>query len=363
MKRKDVNKFRGCLVGGAVGDALGYPVEFKSIDEIKAAHGDAGITKYQCEGGEALVSYNTQMAMFAAEGIMFGATHEFMRKKEEDRGSTLEYIEDYVFDSLLNWGKIQGYAGSGVEINHESWIIEENENLKENRAADEHIIELMKEGKGGTITEPVNQYKDGSCLTRVAPVAVFYDRDTEGADGIAMAGARVAALTNGHPFGYVSAAILADLINRLIYCEYEAGSDALFGMVSEACDTAQRLFPDNAETKEVVNLISEAAALARESDDDVAAVQKIGQGWDANEALAIAVYCALKYKDSFEKGVLTAVNHSGNSETTGSLTGNILGAYLGLPKIPYTLNGINLELKFVIQELADDLYTGVISPF
>jgi len=70
--------------------------------------------------------------------------------------------------------------------------------------------------------------------------------------------------------------------------------------------------------------------------------------------LAIAVYCALKYEDDFEKAVRMAVNHSGDSDSTGAICGNILGAYHGLEGIPEKWIK-NVELADLLSELADRL--------
>ena len=77
----------------------------------------------------------------------------------------------------------------------------------------------------------------------------------------------------------------------------------------------------------------------------------------AEEALAIALLCALRHEDDLEGTVVTAVNHWGASDSTGAITGNIVGARLGLAGIPrrYTER---LELADVVLALADDLFTG-----
>ncbi len=74
----------------------------------------------------------------------------------------------------------------------------------------------------------------------------------------------------------------------------------------------------------------------------------------AEETLAIAVYCAIKYQDDFEKAVCTAVNHNGDSDSTGAVCGNIMGAYLGYEAIPQKYKA-NLEFHDVLLELAGDL--------
>lgn len=79
-----------------------------------------------------------------------------------------------------------------------------------------------------------------------------------------------------------------------------------------------------------------------------------GAGWVAEEALAIALFCALK-AESFEQGVLLAVNHGGDSDSTGSMTGNLLGLLHGRSAIPQGWLDY-LELRDVIEEVATDMW-------
>lgn len=91
---------------------------------------------------------------------------------------------------------------------------------------------------------------------------------------------------------------------------------------------------------------------------DVEAIYKIGGGWVAEEAFAIALYSCLKYENSFEDAIICAVNHDGDSDSTGAIAGNIIGAYLGFDSIPkYYID--NLELKDTIIELAEDLSSPI----
>ncbi len=91
--------------------------------------------------------------------------------------------------------------------------------------------------------------------------------------------------------------------------------------------------------------------------NDLEAIHRLGEGWTGEEALAIAVYCALKYEGDFDRALLVAVNHKGDRDSTGAVAGNILGARLGLSGIPEKYVR-DLELKDVILEIADDLYRG-----
>ncbi len=101
--------------------------------------------------------------------------------------------------------------------------------------------------------------------------------------------------------------------------------------------------------------MQQAIELSQKKEDDLTAIHALGRGWVAEETLAIAVYCALKYADNFEKAIITSVNHDGDSDSTGAVTGNILGTYLSVDAIPdYYLK--DLELRDIIEEIAEDLY-------
>ena len=115
------------------------------------------------------------------------------------------------------------------------------------------------------------------------------------------------------------------------------------------------IFPNAKHMDELLTLIQKAIALSEDNTDDLNAIRQLGEGWVAEETLAIAVYCALKYSNDFEKGIIAAVNHDGDSNSTGAVAGNILGATLGIDAIPQKyLN--DLELKDIILEIAEDLH-------
>ena len=89
---------------------------------------------------------------------------------------------------------------------------------------------------------------------------------------------------------------------------------------------------------------------------DLAAIHKLGEGWVGEEAIAIAVYCAIRHEDDFEAAICAAVNHGGDSDSTGAICGNIMGAKLGYDAIPEYYKGENLELHDVICKIAEALW-------
>ncbi len=74
MSREVQNRIRGCLLGGAIGDALGAPVEFASLAEIRSCFGPAGVEElaraYGRVGG---ITDDTQLTLFTAEGLILAA--------------------------------------------------------------------------------------------------------------------------------------------------------------------------------------------------------------------------------------------------------------------------------------------------
>ena len=128
----------------------------------------------------------------------------------------------------------------------------------------------------------------------------------------------------------------------------------LFG---EIPDSAFSLFSVNFDDVDllafgfsILNCVPSAAG----NNSDLEAIEQIGEGCVAEETLAIAVYCALRHKDDFAAGIRAAVNHSGDSDSTGAIAGNILGTHLGYSKIPHEFID-DLELLDVLSMLAADL--------
>ena len=151
--------------------------------------------------------------------------------------------------------------------------------------------------------------------------------------------------------GYIPAAMLVHIIRLVSHNDEITLKEA----VLDGMAAMKRIFTRSKHLPAFLELIGKAIELAEGNRDDLDAIHALGPGWCGDEALAVAIYCALKYSNDFDKAIIAAVNHGGDSDSTGAIAGNILGAYLGLSAIPekYTKN---LELLDVITEIADDLY-------
>lgn len=340
---RDLDRFKGCLIGGAAGDALGYAVEFLSAASIFQKYGANGITEYELHRGIAEISDDTQMTLFTATGLLVGTTRGMTR------GIMGDYAECYIAYSYRDWYRTQTEKYPLPEEFHYSWLVNVPE-LFSPRAPGNTCLAALAQGGNGRIDKPVNHSKGCGGIMRVAPIGIYFADKGYSEKEIDAIGARAAALTHGHELGYLPAAMLVHILQRITE-HGESVSEA----VRHALAAIPALYPKAKHMRELIGLVQKAVRLSGEPLDDLDAIRQLGEGWVAEETLAIAVYCALKYADDFEKGIIAAVNHDGDSDSTGAVTGNILGAALGLGAIPQKFTD-RLELKDVILTVAEDLH-------
>ena len=331
MKRSS-DYFRGCLLGGAVGDALGWPVEFMSYKEILERYGIGGLRELPLSSrGVAEISDDTQMTLFTAEGIL-RAQNRYLSKG-------ICHIPSVVYYAYLRWLYTQGYSeGMDQSILEKSWLLFANE-LFNQRAPGGACIAALLSGKQGTIQEPINNSKGCGAVMRVAPIGLMFRKNE--AFEVAI---QCAALTHGHPSGYLSAGCLAYLIASII-----EGAE-----IERAVRGTLLKLEEYDNHQECTEKIIMALELSKMGLTNYRSITKIGEGWVGEEALGIGIYCALKYQKSFKKALVASVNHDGDSDSTGAITGNILGAYKGVSDIPGAWIG-KIELRDVLILIADDL--------
>jgi ADP-ribosylglycohydrolase len=323
----------GCLLGGAVGDALGAPIEFLSLAEIRDKFGPAGLTTYApAYGREGAITDDTQMTLFTAEGLMRAHNRHILKGISSVTGVTW-----WAYQRWLVTQGVEPSAGSPLRtFGRDGWLVDVPE-LHRRRAPGNTCLSALAGGTQGTIEQPLNDSKGCGGVMRIAPVGLLLP------DEAFQLGAEIAALTHGHPAGYLAAGYLASLFSKLL-----AGQPLWNAAVATLDELKTRA--NNAECRKAVDA---ALTAATRTDPSADAVAELGEGWVAEEALAIGLYCALA-AGSFEQGVLLAVNHGGDSDSTGAITGNILGAHLGAHAIPSDWRE-RLELHDVIEALAADL--------
>lgn len=233
---------------------------------------------------------------------------------------------------------------------HYSWLASLPE-MFNRRAPGNTCLSAIRDTKYGTISEPINNSKGCGGVMRVAPIGLYFEEKNYDIKEIDMIGAESVALTHGHSLGYIPAAALVHIIHLIAH----NSNITLLQAVDDMKRTIASLFSKDCHLKYFLELVDKAILLSHKSINDLDAITELGEGWVAEETLAIALYCSLKYTDSFDKALIASVNHGGDSDSTGAVIGNILGAYLGLEGIPSKYLD-NLELKNIVIEIANDLY-------
>ncbi|MBQ8161566.1 MAG: ADP-ribosylglycohydrolase family protein [Clostridia bacterium] len=339
---RDLDKFRGCLIGGAAGDALGYPVEFMDEKAIFRRYGQDGITQFELRNGEAMMSDDTQMTLFTAVGLVYGHAH----------GVGLDNIQELaepINGAYLDWLTTQKQRYDPSKTPHVAWL-GNCPGLYSLRAPGNTCLNALSQGGGGRINRPINNSKGCGGVMRVAPIGLFFcDRGTS-LDEVGLLGAGAAALTHGHMLGWLPGFSLAQLIFLLA----QDGAD-MRTAVEASLGSIRRVFPESTDRDAFLSLMEKATDLAGKDTDTLSAIHALGEGWVGDEALAIAVYCAMKYEGDMERALIAAVNHKGDSDSTGAIAGNLVGAQIGKSGIP-TKYMTQLELLPLIEDVADDLW-------
>lgn len=200
------------------------------------------------------------------------------------------------------------------------------------------------------IKSALNNSKGCGGIMRTAPIGMIFDDDIE---KIEMLAAEASAITHGHSLGYMPSAVIAHIINRLLY---GSSASSLKDIIIEARNNCAKLFAEDLNIKELTDIIDLAIQLSTNNDSDLENIHRIGEGWIAEETLGIALYCALRYESDFSAAMTASVNHNGDSDSTGAVTGNILGTLIGYDIIDEKWKN-NLELLDFILKIADNLYS------
>lgn len=309
---------RGCMIGGAVGDALGAPLEFMRYHEITNRFGAQGAADYvEFSDGTGAVTDDTQMALFTAEGILCADINHDADPVSAVHSASLRW--------LATQQRIQpDPSKKGLEP---GWLIKEPQ-LFRRRAPGNTCISALCEGK----LPAENDSKGCGTVMRMAPVGLFYPPEEAYEYGC-----KFSAVTHGHPTGYIAGGAFAMLISFLLHGK----------SLTESLDLTEAHLQKIRDAGETLAAIRQARTAQT--------VFELGEGWIAEEALAIGIYCALKHPWNFEAGVLEAINISGDSDSTGSIAGNILGVMTGEDAIPPRWR-TNLQEYRIVSELSEDLF-------
>jgi ADP-ribosylglycohydrolase/protein-tyrosine phosphatase len=338
------SRILGCLLGGALGDALGYPIEFcKTAREIERVLGPVVPERLpHVPGKRALVSDDTQMTLFTAEGLVRAC------QRSLDRG--ICSMESVLLRSYHRWlsTQVAGVSGDWQDPERRGWLLDIPElhaRREPGRTCLSALAATLDARNLPTVEAPPNDRKGCGAVMRSAPIGLAAASAEEAFRVARNAGV----LTHGHPSGYLSAAYFAAVVHGV----------ARAMPLADAMACADRLLEEESGGDEVAQAVDLARAGALEGKVTRETIERLGGGWVGEEALGIALLCALTIEDGTQNSVATslwkAVAHGGDSDSTGSLTGNLLGAMFGRESLPEAWLA-DLELREVIERMALDLH-------
>ena len=288
-------QLHACLLGGAIGDSLGAEIEFLSLAQIRQRYPD-GITDLPPHMGlHGAITDDTQMTLFTAEGIIRAQVRGILKG--------ICHPPSVIHHALLRWYRTQ--RGKPQVLTDDFGLINDPR-LQVCRAPGNTCLSSLR--ASGHFGDPArNNSKGCGTIMRVAPAGLMFPRDQVRAMAI-----ETSALTHGHQTGQLAAAAWAEML-----------ADVAAGAMLEDCavrtaDTYAQL-TGGAETARAIQ-----AALRAPRDGTGETVESLGGGWTAEEALSIALYACLA-GNSFEEALLIAATHSGDSDSTAAIAGNMLG--------------------------------------
>lgn len=362
-------RVRGCMLGGAIGDALGNPIEFLSLDAIRATYGQAGITDLvpDSDGVTGRITDDTQMTLFTAEGYL----RAYHRGKAKGIGGAETTL---IQQAYLRWLDTQTHPSPPPteDSRHRTGWLRREPWLYARRAPGNACLSGLRQayipirdGKLDGTPGPVNPDSKGcGSVMRSAPFG-FTD---VGAHKVFELAATCARITHGHPTGYYAAGAFAVIVSHLIDGE----------SMEAAVLRTLRLLARYDGHEETTAALREAVDLADDGEATAEKLETLGAGWVAEEALAIAVYAVLARtrhqtfhvgqqrtrsdpyppRTPIEAAFLLSVNHSGDSDSTGAICGNLLGARHGDVRLPQAWLA-RIEGRSVIATIADDFAAEV----
>ena len=342
--------YRGCLLGLAVGDAMGYTIDTKSWAEIQEDYGPNGLLGYDLVNGYAEVSSHTQLAAFTCNGLLLGLT----------RGQVYGKMAPYVMYAGLGqqeWAI--GQRRYDQPSRNHCWVFRIPE-LRRRHCTDTRMVETLNRGfngvrgKLGTMENPINHRDTPASISSAVAVGLFADPRRMEQFEIDRLGAECVALTHGDPLAFLPGAAIAHIVTKCLH-DRESSLRQIIEQALTALD--DQFGREYRQTAQVIAAVRQALKLVDDfSVFPVDAMERLKCDTGA-DILAGAVYASLVYERDFDSAMIVAANHSGRSAAVGCVAGAILGARCGEEALP-DFYMESLEISTTLMELADDLFQG-----
>ena len=325
------DRFQGCLLGLAIGDALGYPTEFLALPEIRKRYGPNGIQ--DLNGNPALHSDDTQTSMAVARALV-----------DTGQNGVENWMEALVREFLI-------------------WL----RSPENDRAPGNTTIKGCQNLEAGISWTESGLVESKSCgaIMRVAPIGLYFHGDPS---ELRLAAWASSVATHAHPTALVCAEATAFCVSWAVagidpsgYLERMKAlqRDSLQSwdpVLGKSWKRAGYARPEDYLAAGWAQLLGELEkvplALAKAPAD---VCEILGGGWGSDEALACALACVLKFPKDYMGAVRSGANTGGDSDSIACIAGAISGAYLGHKSIPKNWRR-HIENRQTLIELSRQLY-------
>ncbi len=302
-----VSRRLASLIGGALGDAFGQGVARDSLEAIQRRHGPAGLREPEWRQGFLIVTDETQLTLFTLEGLTRAMQGPNQSEHDLLAGLRLSY---------LDWLASQGEGDAGGD--HATRLLK-HAALHVRRGPGATCVQALRAG-GGSPERPANDSRESGGALRATPVAFMPGMNAE---RVFRLGARAAALTHGHPAGYLPAGILAAAVHGVL--EGKPLQTAMIHAGDQARATGQHA--------------AVLSGLRAAVDASIQPFRRVlpaclGREREAGVALNIGFYAASLSQDLREVlGI--AANQDGDSDVAASVAGQLFGAQHGIESLPH----------------------------
>ena len=335
-----ISACRSCLLGLAVGDAMGCAVDRKTLEEIYSDYGPNGLLGYDLANGCADISSYTQVAAFVGNGLLLSVS----------RGKTDPI--PYVDLGLREWARNQQFHRDPEKSY--CWVAKPKA-LRLHNNRDARMLDALRAETLGTPEQPNNQNTGPGALPGAVAVALFYDPKRLSTQQLITLAVRTVARTHGNPETFLAGAVLAQCIADRLQLPQKPLEEVFQDSIRQVQEQYKEQFPVPMELLSA--RLQQAIALAKDETQDIRLCMERLSCMSAASCLAGAMYACLTCSNDFDTALITAVNHSGLSAAVGALTGAIMGAGLNAEALPeFYLE--SLAPAQALSELAEDLAQG-----
>lgn len=334
---KRVSGCRGCLLGLAVGDAMGHTVDEKSWEEIRQDYGPNGLLGYDLVNGCASGAAYTQVAAYVSNGLLLGVT----------RGKPELYTR-YIVLSLREWARAQHFPRDPEKSY--CWVAKIPQ-MRVRKCKDSRMLDALRMDPPGTMDKPVNRASSTGSLPGAVVVGLACNNRGMDRALAPRLGAQTVALTHGNVETFLCGSVLAECIASIL----EAPEKSLKDQFEHAIAVMEASFGSTyAQAGELADMLRNAMEKAERYDlNPREEMERMGCD-TAPQCVAGAIYACLNCQDDFDNAMILAVNHSGRSAVVGSLVGAVLGAHMGADALPEFYLEC-LEPAEILETLAADL--------